>query len=51
MQRNLIVSARTYPQTLLRLPDKLVIEWIAKENKIVVYQIYNNELPNDKTRL
>ena len=45
MPRNLTASARTYPQTLLRLPDMLVIECIAKENKFLVI------LVNDKTRI
>ena len=51
MPRNLKASARTYPQTLLRLPDMLVIQWIAKENKIMVYRIYHNKLANDKTHM
>ena len=49
--KNLTASARTFPQTLLRLTDMLVIQWIAKENKIMVHRIYHNKLANDKTRI
>ena len=51
MPRSLTTSARSYPQTLLRLPDMLVIEWIAKQYKIMVHRIDHKKLANDKTRI
>ena len=50
MPRSFTTSARTYPQILLRLPDMLVTEWIAKQYKIMVHRTDHEKLANDKTR-